>query len=69
MLKILWHPESPGIKVAVYPSLLRRLGLIREPFATPGEMRRTSRSRRGMTYFMATEREVGSWIGTNDENW
>lgn len=37
---ILWHPDSPGVKLYVpRPSLLRRLGVIRSPFATLGEAR------------------------------
>jgi len=35
---LLWHPESPGMRVLVKPSFLRRLGLIRAPFATLGEV-------------------------------
>lgn len=35
---MLWHPESPGIRVLVTrPSLLRRAGIIRSEFATLGE--------------------------------
>lgn len=31
----LWHPSSPGVKVLVRrPALLRRVGIIRTPFAT-----------------------------------
>ena len=35
---IVWHPDSPGMKVVVRPCLLRRLGIIRSPFATLGEV-------------------------------
>lgn len=35
----LWHPDSPGLHVTVRPCLLRRLGLLRSPFATSGEIR------------------------------
>ena len=35
----LWHPDSPGSRVWVKPCLLRRLRLIRSPFATLGEAR------------------------------
>lgn len=35
---VLWHPESPGVRVFVRrPSLLRRAGIIRSCFATLGE--------------------------------
>lgn len=34
----LWHPESPGIKVTVRPSFMRRIGLARSEFATLGEV-------------------------------
>jgi hypothetical protein len=37
----LWHPESPGVRVWVYPCLLRRWGIIRSEFATLGEMVRS----------------------------
>jgi hypothetical protein len=34
----LWHPDSPGVRIVVRrPALLRRLGIIRSPFATLGE--------------------------------
>lgn len=34
----LWHPDSPGVRLVVRrPSLLRRAGIIRSPFATLGE--------------------------------
>lgn len=34
----LWHPDSPGVRLVVRrPSLLRRLRIIRSPFATLGE--------------------------------
>lgn len=36
----LWHPESPGVRLVVRrPSLLRRAGINRSPFATMGEAR------------------------------
>lgn len=35
---VLWHPDSPGVRVLVRrPSLLRRAGINRSPFATLGE--------------------------------
>lgn len=34
---VLWHPESPGVKVEVKPCLLRRLRVVRGPFATLSE--------------------------------
>ena len=35
---ILWHPDSPGVRLLVRrPSLLRRAGIIRSEFATLGE--------------------------------
>lgn len=39
----LWHPESPGVKVTVRPCWLRRLGIVRSPFATLGEVLRMYR--------------------------
>lgn len=33
----LWHGDSPGSKLRVKPSLLRRLGFMRSDFATMGE--------------------------------
>lgn len=37
---VLWHPDSPGVRVLVRrPSLLRRAGIIRSAFATLGETR------------------------------
>lgn len=33
----LWHPESPGSRVIVRPSFLRRCGIVRSEFATLGE--------------------------------
>lgn len=42
----LWHPDSPGMRVRVRPCLLRRLGIIRSPFATLGEVCRMYRDRR-----------------------
>ena len=38
MRVILLHPESPGVYVMGKPCLLRRLRLIRSPFATYGEV-------------------------------
>jgi hypothetical protein len=38
MVVVLWHPDSPGMRVTVRPCLLRRLGIIRSPFATLGEV-------------------------------
>jgi len=35
---MLWQPDSPGVRVVVRPCLLRRLGIIRSPFATLGEV-------------------------------
>jgi len=35
---LLWHPDSPGMRVMVKPSLLRRFGIVRAPFATLGEV-------------------------------
>jgi hypothetical protein len=42
----LWHPDSPGVRVTVRPSLLRRVGVIRSPFATLGEVARMYRTNR-----------------------
>lgn len=39
----LWHPDSPGTRLRVRPSLLRRLGIVRSPFATQGETARRFR--------------------------
>lgn len=39
----LYHPDSPGSIVTVRPCLLRRLGIIRSPFATLGEVIRMHR--------------------------
>lgn len=36
---ILWHPNSPGVKVLVRKCWLRRMGIVRSPFATLGEMK------------------------------
>lgn len=35
----LWHPDSPGMRLWVKPCLLRRLRVVRSPFATLGEAR------------------------------
>lgn len=38
MKYVLWHPDSPGVRVLVRrPSLLRRLRINRSSFATLGE--------------------------------
>ena len=38
---VLWHPESPGVRVVIGKATwLRRTVLRRQPFATFGEMRR-----------------------------
>lgn len=42
----LWHPDSPGVHVTVRPSLLRRLGIVRSPFATLGEVVRMYREKK-----------------------
>lgn len=42
----LMHPDSPGVWLWVDACLLRRLGIIRSPFATLGEAL-YSRQRRG----------------------
>lgn len=36
----LWHPDSPGTRVRVRPGLLRRLHIVRSPFATLSEVLR-----------------------------
>jgi hypothetical protein len=41
----LLHPDSPG-SVRVEPCLMRRLGLLRSPFATPGEVRKMRQGNR-----------------------
>jgi hypothetical protein len=33
----LWHPDSPGMRIWIDPCFLRRIGIIRSPFATLGE--------------------------------
>lgn len=40
MLVLLWHDDSPGTKFVTRPGWLRRLGIVRSPFATSGETRR-----------------------------
>lgn len=40
---ILWHPESPGMKVDVQPSWLRQMWIVRSEFATSGEVIRMYR--------------------------
>lgn len=42
---VLWHPDSPGVKVIVRPCLLRRLGVVRSEFATLGEVLTMHRDR------------------------
>jgi hypothetical protein len=42
----LWHPESPGGRVFIRPSFLRRLGIVRSEFATLGEVLAMYRDRR-----------------------
>ena len=38
---VLWHPDSPGTRLLVRsPCLLRRLRVIKSPFATLGEVRK-----------------------------
>jgi len=52
---ILWHPDSPGVRLYVpQPSLLRRLGIIRSPFATLGEA--TKRSTDYIAWFHPDQR-------------
>lgn len=34
---VLWHPDSPGVKVSVRPSWLRCFGVVRAEFATLNE--------------------------------
>lgn len=52
----LWHPDSPGTRLRVRPSLLRRLRIVRSPFATLGESARYYRDRKRRIR-PATERE------------
>lgn len=40
---MLWHPESPGVRVIVRPSFWRRIGIVRSEFATYGEVLRMYR--------------------------
>lgn len=35
-----WHPDAPGTRLTIRPGWLRRLGLVRSPFATLGEVQR-----------------------------
>lgn len=50
---LLWHPDSPGVKVFVRcPALLRRLGIIRSCFATLGE---TANKHNGIFCYPITE--------------
>lgn len=44
----LWHDDSPGVRLRVRPSLLRRLGLIRHPFTTLGERSRYYAAQEGI---------------------
>ena len=40
---VLWHPESPGVRLLVRsPSLLRRLGVNKSAFATGREVRKSN---------------------------
>lgn len=58
----LWHPESPGVRVTVQPGLPRRLGLVREPFATSREMKSVYKmnARRGDPRRAAQERVLSA---------
>lgn len=42
-LYVLWHPDSPGVRVTIVPGLLRRLRIRRSPFATFGEIKKAKR--------------------------
>lgn len=42
-LYVLWHPDSPGMRVTIVPGLLRRLRIRRSPFATFGEIKKAER--------------------------
>lgn len=44
--QFLWHPDSPGMAMWVRPCWLRRVGVIRSPFATNGEVLRYYRKER-----------------------